>query len=94
MSLESIIRSEFPIDADIHYLNHAGVSPWPVRTANAVKRFADENVNSGASGYLDWLELETRLRSQIKELINAPSANDISLLKKHIRSTISRCLRD
>ena len=81
MSLESIIRSEFSIDADIHYLNHAGVSPWPVRTANAVKRFADENVNSGASGYLDWLELETRLRSQIKELINAPSANDISLLK-------------
>ncbi|MFB3101229.1 MAG: aminotransferase class V-fold PLP-dependent enzyme [Gammaproteobacteria bacterium] len=81
MSLENIIKSEFQIDPDIHYLNHAGVSPWPVRTANAVKCFADENVKSGAMGYLDWLELETRLRSQIMKLINAPASNDISLLK-------------
>ena len=81
MSLENIIKSEFQIDPDIHYLNHAGVSPWPVRTANAVKCFADENVKSGATSYFDWLELETRLRSQIKKLINAPSSDDISLLK-------------
>jgi selenocysteine lyase/cysteine desulfurase len=81
MSLENIIKSEFQIDPDIHYLNHAGVSPWPVRTAKAIQRFADENVNSGATGYLSWLELEIRLRSQIKKLINAPSPDDISLLK-------------
>ncbi len=81
MSLDNIIKSEFQIDPDIHYLNHAGVSPWPVRAANAVKKFADENVKSGATGYLDWLKLETRLRTQIKELINAPSPDDISLLK-------------
>jgi len=81
MSLENIIRSEFLLDPDIQYLNHAAVSPWPVRTANAVKRFADENVHTGASNYLDWLETEARLRSQIKKLINAPSINDIALLK-------------
>ena len=81
MSLESIIRSEFPIDADVHYLNHAGVSPWPARTAHAVKCFADENVRSGAMRYLKWLEIETKLRFQIKKLINAPSPDDISLLK-------------
>ena len=73
--------SEFKLDPDIHYLNHAAVSPWPVRTANAVKQFADENVHSGASKYLDWLEIETKLRMQIKTLLNAPSTDDISLLK-------------
>jgi len=67
MSLVSITRSEFQIDPDIHYLNHAGVSPWPVRTANAVKHFADENVKSGATQYLEWLEIEARLRTQIKQ---------------------------
>ena len=81
MSLDNIIKTEFQIDPDIHYLNHAAVSPWPIRTANAVKKFADENVKSGATGYLDWLALETRLKSQIKKLINAPSPDDISLLK-------------
>jgi selenocysteine lyase/cysteine desulfurase len=73
--------SEFKLDSDIQYLNHAAVSPWPVRTAEAVKQFADENVHAGASKYLDWLETETKLRTQIKRLLNAPSANDISLLK-------------
>jgi cysteine desulfurase/selenocysteine lyase len=73
--------SEFKLDSDIQYLNHAAVSPWPVRTAEAVKQFADENVHAGASKYLDWLETETKLRTQIKTLLNAPSADDISLLK-------------
>jgi len=73
--------SEFHISPDIHYLNHAAVSPWPVRTANAVKLFADENVSKGATNYLDWLDVESKLRNQIKELLNAPSVDDISLLK-------------
>jgi selenocysteine lyase/cysteine desulfurase len=81
MLLENIIHSEFLINPDIQYLNHAAVSPWPVRTTNAVKRFADENVHTGALRYLDWLEVETRLRTQIKELLNAPSVDDIALLK-------------
>ncbi|RKZ47203.1 MAG: aminotransferase [Gammaproteobacteria bacterium] len=85
MPLDNHIKSEhlseFNLDADICYLNHAAVSPWPVRTAKAVKQFADENVHSGASKYLDWLEIETKLRTQIKSFLNAPSADDISLLK-------------
>lgn len=81
MPIDNLIRSEFLLDPDIKYLNHAAVSPWPVRTANAVKRFADENVHAGASSYIEWLETEARLRTQVKELLNAPAANDISLLK-------------
>lgn len=72
---------EFKLDSDIQYLNHAAVSPWPARTAEAIKRFADDNVINGATNYLDWLDVESRLRNQIKELLNAPSADDISLLK-------------
>jgi cysteine desulfurase/selenocysteine lyase len=85
MSLDNHIKaehlSEFKLDPDIHYLNHAAVSPWPVRTSNAIKQFADENIHAGASRYPDWLETETKLREQIKVLINAPSADDIALLK-------------
>ena len=73
--------SEFKLDSDIHYLNHAAVSPWPVRTSNAIKQFADENIHAGASRYPDWLETERKLRKQIKTLLNAPSADDIALLK-------------
>ena len=73
--------SEFKLDSDIHYLNHAAVSPWPVRTSNAIKQFADENIHTGASRYQDWLETERKLRKQIKTLLNAPSADDIALLK-------------
>ena len=73
--------AEFKLDSDIHYLNHAAVSPWPARTAKAVKQFADENVINGATNYHDWLDIESRLRNQIKELLSAPSVDDISLLK-------------
>jgi len=73
--------AEFKLGPDIHYLNHAAVSPWPVRTAESVKQFADDNVINGAANYLEWLDVESRLRDQIKRLLNAPSADDISLLK-------------
>jgi selenocysteine lyase/cysteine desulfurase len=73
--------SEFKLDPDTRYLNHAAVSPWPFRTAVAVKQFADENVINGATNYHVWLDVESRLRHQIKELLNAPSADEISLLK-------------
>ncbi len=81
MSIDEIITQEFPLDEEIVYLNHAAVSPWPLRTTNAVKAFADENTHFGAQNYLNWLETETRLRGQLQRLINAPTSNDIALLK-------------
>ena len=63
------------------YLNHAGVAPWPARTRDAVVEFARENVTYGASRYYLFNEKESRLRSQIRELVNAPSADDIALMK-------------
>jgi len=81
MLINELISYEFPLDEQIIYLNHAAVSPWPLRTSNAVKAFAEENTQFGAQNYLSWLETETKLRGQLQRLINAPATDDIALLK-------------
>jgi selenocysteine lyase/cysteine desulfurase len=81
MTIDELIQKEFPLDESIVYLNHAAVSPWPQRTANAIHQFANENTTQGATNYLVWLKKEAELRLQLKRLINAPSVDDIALLK-------------
>jgi cysteine desulfurase / selenocysteine lyase len=73
--------SEFPLRDDIIYLNHAAVSPWPLRTADAVYEFAQQNLTQGSLFYPQWLETESMLREQMRQLINAPSTTDIALVK-------------
>lgn len=73
--------TEFPLDPGIIYLNHAGVAPWPARTAEAVRKFAAENLRYGAAHYPAWMQVEKRLREQLRGLVNAPSGDDIALLK-------------
>jgi selenocysteine lyase/cysteine desulfurase len=75
------LLGEFQLSDDIVYLNHAGVSPWPARTAEAVKNFAYENMVHGSRRYPQWLEIETALRTQARELLYASSIDDIALLK-------------
>lgn len=75
------IIDEFPQPADLYYLNHAAVAPWPARTARAVERFARENITTGARDYPQWLETERRLRERLARLLNAPSRADIALVK-------------
>ncbi len=77
----NIIRDEFPQAEELKYLNHAAVAPWPRRTREAVVAFAHENVTYGASRYHLFNEKENYLRLQIRKLINAPSIDDIALLK-------------
>ena len=81
MKLETLIQKEFQLDDQIIYLNHAAVSPWPVRTAETVSKFAEENAHIGATHYPEWLKKESLLRGQLQGLINAPSVEDIALLK-------------
>jgi len=76
-----LIKKEFNLRNDLIYLNHAGVSPWPLRTARAVRNFAEENMSQGSLGYPDWLRVESALRMQARQLLNAPSKEDIALLK-------------
>jgi selenocysteine lyase/cysteine desulfurase len=72
---------EFPHAPDLIYLNHAGVSPWPQRTAQAICSFATENAWSGARHYPNWLRVDARLRQRLARLLNAPSTDDIALVK-------------
>ncbi|WP_027708044.1 aminotransferase class V-fold PLP-dependent enzyme [Zooshikella ganghwensis] len=72
---------EFPLDESLCYLNHAAVAPWPMRATRAVEHFAQENSRLGATHYSSWVKTETRLRKLLAELINAPSVQDIALLK-------------
>ncbi len=74
-------RSLFELSDKLIYLNHAAVSPWPIRTSEAVLNFAKQNAQYGSKFYLDWLQKQTELRHQIKSLINAPSSDDVALVK-------------
>ncbi len=74
-------QSEFSLAPELCYLNHAAVAPWPQRTHDAVTAFAKENTHWGASHYAKWLETEHLLRKQLQQLINAPDASDIALVK-------------
>jgi len=72
---------EFPLTDELIYLNHAAVAPWPKRTGEAVIKFAEQNTRYGSHFYLDWMKKENELRSQLQALLNAPSADDIALVK-------------
>ncbi|MGZ5007583.1 MAG: aminotransferase class V-fold PLP-dependent enzyme [Methylobacter sp.] len=72
---------EFPLAGELIYLNHAAVGPWPKRTGEAVIKFAEQNTRYGSHFYPDWLNKEAELRTQLQTLLNAPSADDIALVK-------------
>ena len=77
----SAFLDEFVQAPGLRYLNHAAVAPWPNRAAVAVARFAQENVVLGAREYPDWMALEQRLRERLMRLLNAPSTDDVALVK-------------
>ena len=79
--MKNNLLSEFYLAKDIIYLNHAAVSPWPKRTTDAVVQFAQQNMVTGSKSYLDWLQKEKTLKQQLQNLINAPSVDDIALVK-------------
>lgn len=75
------IENEFPHEVGLRYLNHAAVAPWPLRATQAVAAFAEQNSRSGARDYPQWLKTEQRLRERLQRLLNAPSGDDIALVK-------------
>jgi len=78
--LDPLLAAEFPLEPGLVYLNHAAVAPWPRRTADAVRAFAEENARRGAAQYAAWLEVERRVRARCAALVNA-APEDIALLK-------------
>lgn len=75
------MQNAFNLDPELIYVNHAAVAPWPVRTVEAVKKFADENGYVGSRHYEQWLKTEQTLKQSLATLINAASADEIALLK-------------
>lgn len=75
------VTEAFPVVNTCIYLNHAAVAPWPQVTADAVKAFAEENARQGTLDYPRWLQLEQELRELAQKLLNAPSADEIALVK-------------
>jgi cysteine desulfurase/selenocysteine lyase len=75
------VQPYFQLDDDVIHLNHAAVAPWPLQTAQAVKAFAEENARQGTKDYDLWLIREKELRKRLAQLINAPSTDEIALLK-------------
>jgi cysteine desulfurase/selenocysteine lyase len=76
-----MFTSEFELDESLIYLNHAAVAPWPRRTVDAVRVFAEENAATGARDYGVWLQTEQALKAQLGRLVNAASASEIALVK-------------
>lgn len=79
--MKSNYQHEFPLDSSVYYLNHAAVAPLPLRTVNAIKSFAEENLHQGATNYPHWMEIEQQCRERCATLINASSADDVALVK-------------
>ncbi len=61
--------------------NHAGLAPWPLRTARAVGKFAMENSSYGSLHYTDWEQSVLDVRAQCAELIGAKRISEIALTK-------------
>ncbi|MDX5332797.1 MAG: aminotransferase class V-fold PLP-dependent enzyme [Gammaproteobacteria bacterium] len=78
---EQALAREFGLDEDVLHLNHAGVGPWPNRTVQAIREFAEENRCRGSEHFQRWVQTETKLRGQLRALINAESSQEIALLK-------------
>ncbi len=72
---------QFPVHANLIHLNHAAVAPWPQVTVDAVTAFATENARQGSLHYPQWLDVEQALREKAQCLFNAPSSDDIALVK-------------
>jgi len=75
------MHSHFNLDPELIYVNHAAVAPWPTRTVKAVEEFAIQNGRVGSRHYEQWLKTEQALKQSLATLINAPSADEIALLK-------------
>jgi len=80
-AIQALLRQEFPHEPGLIHLNHAGIGPWPQRTAAAVAEFCRQNVARGSLDYAAWNRCEAHLRGQLAQLIHAPAAADVALLK-------------
>lgn len=73
-------REEFPVTKDFIYLDHAGVSPLPLRTVEAVSRFLVQASTKGLFSYDAWVWEADSVRAACAELIGA-HYDEVSFVK-------------
>ena len=66
-----VYRSEFPVAETTTYLNHAAVSPVPLRTAEAVSGLFREFTHEGIARFPDWLDRTAAARETAARLLGA-----------------------
>lgn len=67
-------RSEFPVAETTTYLNHAAVSPVPLRTQRAVEALFHEFSHEGIARFPDWLKRVGEAREGVARLIGADAS--------------------
>lgn len=81
MLLHSEIYSrEFPLTRSVIYLNHAAVSPLPLRVRNAVTGFLDDRHLFGGEHFEQWLSAIEHARRATARLLGA-EAEEIAFVK-------------
>jgi len=73
-------RDQFPVTANLVYLNHAAVAPLVKPAADAIKRLTDDACSFGSFHYDDWLQTYDGLRAAAARLMNA-SPDEIAIVK-------------
>ncbi|MGE5663840.1 MAG: aminotransferase class V-fold PLP-dependent enzyme [Deltaproteobacteria bacterium] len=73
-------ESEFPVTGRLIYLNHAGVSPIPSRSAAAGIRMLSTFRDEGAFKLRWWLELSEEARGRFARLVGA-SPEEVAFVK-------------
>ena len=66
-------RAEFPLTREWSYLNHASIGPFPTRTVEAVKAFAELFADPPAYMHSERADLAGGVAAQIGELAGAPA---------------------
>ncbi len=73
-------RQEFPVAENHIYLDHAGVSPLPLRVRLAVEAFLAEATADGAFSYPKWAQQVVDIRRSCARFINA-DVEEIAFIK-------------
>lgn len=80
MDFEQIREKEFPVAKNVIYLNHAGVSPIPVRAATGGVDQIREYLNYGAYNPRGWKDITDRGRELFADLIGS-SPEEVAFIK-------------
>jgi selenocysteine lyase/cysteine desulfurase len=71
---------QFPVVANLTYLNHAAVAPLCQAASDAMKWLAEDNCVHGSLHYDQWLACYDRLRAETARMIHADSS-EIAIVK-------------